>query len=194
MLRLAASFVLGYHGCDRRVADQLIAGARFQPSSNDYDWLGGGAYFWEGNPLRGLEYASRASRRPRSAVTTPAVVGAIIDLGVCLDLTTSYGVEAVRIAHASLEQQFQTAGATLPTNQDRFRRQLDCAVIEHAHVIFDQLGSRVDSVRGVFTEGQPIYPGAFFDAETHVQIAVRNLGCIKGVFRVPDDHLLSPAS
>jgi hypothetical protein len=42
----------------------------------------------------------------------------------------------------------------------------------------------VDTLRGVFTEGRPIYPGAGFDEKTHIQIVVRNQRCIKGVFRV----------
>lgn len=37
---------------------------------------------------------------------------------------------------------------------------------------------------GVFVEGEPIYPGAGFDAKTHVQICVCDPACIKGVFRV----------
>jgi hypothetical protein len=47
----------------------------------------------------------------------------------------------------------------------------------------------VDTIRGVFTEGQPVYPGAGFDEKTHVQIVVRNPFCIKGVFRVPPEQL-----
>jgi hypothetical protein len=46
-----------------------------------------------------------------------------------------------------------------------------------------------DTVRGVFIEGRRIYPDSGFFEKTHVQICVRNLACIKGVFRVPDDQL-----
>jgi hypothetical protein len=44
-------------------------------------------------------------------------------------------------------------------------------------------------VRAAFPEGREIYPGAGFDEKTHIQIALRNLDCIKGVFRVPETHL-----
>ena len=189
MLRLAASFVLGYHGCDRAVADRLLSGEPFRPSANDYDWLGGGIYFWEANPQRGLAFAERASLRPRSGIQTPSVVGAIIDLGACLDLTTANGVATVLEAHSSLSRQMTAAESTMPVNQDSLRRQLDCAVIEHVHLIYDRMNARIDSVRGVFTEGRPIYAGSGFDEETHIQIAVRNPNCIKGVFRVPEAHL-----
>lgn len=192
MQRLSASFVLGYHGCDQAVADSLLRGDQFKKSANDYDWLGGGVYFWEANPIRGLDFAERAGQRPRSKIKTPAVVGAVIDLGACLDLTTVYGIEMVRSAHGSLESQMAAAKAVMPQNQDTLRRQLDCAVIEQVHLINEGIGLEIDSVRGVFTEGSPVYPGSAFDQETHVQIAVRNLTCIKGVFRVPAAHLRRP--
>jgi len=47
-------------------------------------------------------------------------------------------------------------------------------------------------VKGVFTEGKPVYPGAGFDEKTHVQIAVCNPLCIKGAFRVPPHQIVSP--
>lgn len=192
MQRLSASFVLGYHGCDQTVADDLLRGEPFKKSANDYDWLGGGVYFWEANPIRGLDFAERSSRRPRNKIKTPAVVGAVIDLGACLDLTTVYGIEMVKAAHASLQSQITAANEALPQNQDSLRRQLDCAVVEQVHLINQGIGLEIDSVRGVFTEGSPVYPGSAFDRETHVQIAVRNLTCIKGVFRVPAAHLRRP--
>ncbi len=41
-----------------------------------------------------------------------------------------------------------------------------------------------DTVRGMFTEGEPLYEGAGFHARNHIQICVRNPRCIKGYFRV----------
>ena len=43
-----------------------------------------------------------------------------------------------------------------------------------------------DTVRGLFSEGKPIYRNAKFLEKTHAQIAVCNLSAIKGVFRVPE--------
>jgi hypothetical protein len=187
--RLSASFVLGYHGCDRAVADRLLAGDSFKESQNDYDWLGWGIYFWEANPKRGLDFAAEAMKRPGSKITVPAVIGAVVDLGSCLDLLSAVGIDMVRTAYESLEETFKAAGKRLPQNRDRLRRQLDCAVIQHLHAIYENGGRSIETVRAVFTEGREIYPGAAFDAKTHIQIAVRNADCIKGVFRVPDAHL-----
>jgi hypothetical protein len=191
LLRLSASFVLGYHGCDQAVAEKLLAGDPFEKSQNDYDWLGWGVYFWEANPKRGLDFAAEAMKRRGSTITVPTVIGAVIDLGNCLDLMSAVGIDMVRTAYESLSETLSAAGQKLPENRDRFRRQLDCAVIEHLHAIYKVHGGSIETVRAVFPEGQVIYPGAAFDAKTHIQIAVRNLDCIKGVFRVPETHLLA---
>jgi hypothetical protein len=49
MHRLASTFVLGYHGCDRVVGERLLRGTPFRPSDNEYDWLGPGIYFFAGS-------------------------------------------------------------------------------------------------------------------------------------------------
>ncbi len=70
-------------------------------------------------------------------------------------------------------------------NKDLLRRNLDCAVINHLHAIGD---ANFDSVRGVFIEGNELYPTSGFYHKTHIQIAIRSRECIKGVFRVrPQD-------
>lgn len=189
MHRLSASFVLAYHGCDRDVAERVLDGERFTPSTNDYDWLGHGIYFWEANPRRGIEYAGELAARKRGAsrVTTPAVVGAIIDMGLCLDLTTASGLEQVRLAYQALAAvaDRSSSGRIPKNNRDGLRRNLDCAVINMLHQINSANGSpAVDTVRGAFIEGEPIYPAASFHEKTHIQICVRNPDCIKGIFRV----------
>jgi hypothetical protein len=40
------SFVLGFHGCDKAVAEMVLGGGSdLKKSENDYDWLGHGVYF-----------------------------------------------------------------------------------------------------------------------------------------------------
>ena len=187
MHRLSTSFILGYHGCDWTVAERLLAGRDFIPSANDYDWLGHGIYFWEANPRRGLDFAREASRRGASGIKVPAVVGAAIDLGLCLDLTSSQGIDQVRAAYPVLVDMAAADGKPLPVNNpDGLRRNLDCAVVNTLHRVLEVGGEPpFDTVRGIFTEGAPIYPGSGFHAKTHVQVCVRTLSCIKGVFRFP---------
>jgi hypothetical protein len=195
---LSSSFVLGYHGCDREVAESLLNGAPFDSSQNDWDWLGHGVYFWEVNPVRGLEFAHvlqrwRAENGRLPQIREPYVIGAVVDLGFCLDLFSSSGTEAIARAYGDFVAHCTEAGIPVPENSggtDLPYRNLDCAVINHLHNIRKQAGlAAFDSVRGPFIEGGTIYPGSGFRRKTHIQICIRNLACIKGVFRVPDDQL-----
>jgi len=192
MHRLSAGFVLGYHGCDEETARKLIDGEPFRPSRNEYDWLGDGAYFWEMNPLRGLEFAKEVKRRG-GAIAAPAVVGAVIDLRLCLDLASSSGIREVRSAFQSFSEMVTAAEAPMPRNQggqDLLKRFLDRAVMEHLHLIRTKEGLEpIDTVRGLFVEGDRLYTDAGFFEKSHVQICVRNLHCIHGAFRVPDADL-----
>jgi hypothetical protein len=195
MHRLSASFVLGYHGCDAAVAERLLRNEPFLQSENTYDWLGSGVYFWEANPDRALEWASDSAARKASkgTVIDPTVVGAVIDLGFCLDLLSSNGIVAVEKAYLNYRAAMQEAGKHLPSNtggRGGKVRTLDCEVLNYLHTTRKHGPSLqpFDTVRGLFTEGEAIYPGAGFRRQTHVQICVRNLAVIKGVFRVPEDH------
>jgi hypothetical protein len=191
--RLATSFILGYHGCDRTIAERAIAGdLSLLQSKRDYDWLGPGSYFWEADPRRALEWAGW--RVGRGDFAEAAVVGAVIDLGNCLDLASRDDVEVVRAAHKSFVKTQRKAGLAVPRNRavvgrprnDRSLRFLDCAVIRHVHSIVEASGlPPFDSVRALFLEGGRLYAGSGFRRWNHVQVAVINPTCIKGVFRPP---------
>jgi hypothetical protein len=188
---LAASFVLGYHGCDRETGERLLRNEPFRPSENEYDWLGAGIYFWESNPDRALDWArQRAARKlAKEGVTVePFVVGAVIDLGFCLDLITSNGTQVLEEAHTTLASIIAASGAQMPENaggEDLLQRKLDCAVINFLHVARRDAGEGpFDAVRGIFTEGERIYRNSGFRRKTHIQICVRNSTNIHGVFRV----------
>lgn len=196
--------MLGYHGCSQEVATAVIEGrSSLIPSDTKFDWVGPGIYFWESDPQRAWEWAEDRCRKEK--VGTPSVVGAIIDLRNCLDLLNRTDQDLVRSAYDSLSTMYETAGKPLPTNrnsakggdQDRKVRELDCDVITHLHSIMDYPASELDgedgeatphfdTVRGMFTEGAELYPGAAFYHQSHVQIAVRNRECIRGVFYPPE--------
>lgn len=123
----------------------------------------------------------------------PAVIGAVIEPGLCLDLATQAGIDQIRIAHQVLEWSFKESGAEPPKNaggRDLLLRKLDCAVVRVFHDIRHALKKEpVDTVAGVFVEGDPIYENAGFYEKTHIQICVCNPRVIKGVFRVRDEEL-----
>jgi hypothetical protein len=132
--RSVPNIVIAYHGCDQSISERVISGQeRIKDSRNMWDWLGHGQYFWEHNLERAYEWAVELSRRKRSGIKTPSVIG---------------------------------------------------AVIEHLHVMIkDRFGIGFDTVRGVFTEGQPLYSNAGFKEKTHIQLCVRNPECILGYFK-----------
>lgn len=189
--------MLGYHGCALSTAERLLGGeSTFAASQNEFDWLGSGIYFWEANPRRGLEFAEDQRRRGKFEDDS-YVVGAVLDLGYCLDLTSSTGVEAVAAAYTSFATITNRAEKPMPTNHggsDSLLRELDCAVINHLHQIRKSAEPTLqafDSVKGVFlAEGGQIYEGSGFYRKTHIQICIRTPTCIKGVFRVPSEHLV----
>ena len=143
MRRTVTGFVLGYHGCDRSIAEKLLAGSPFEASTNNYDWLGAGAYFWENDPLRAMRWAEKLRDRPgkNGKIKDPTVVGAVIDLGLCLDLTTQSSLDVIRAAYDGLVTVSEVAKQALPENIDDLRRPLDCAEHAHRHGVFGKLHS-----------------------------------------------------
>jgi len=124
---------LGFHGCDISTYNRVIIEKRqLITSTNKYDWLGHGVYFWENNETRALQFAQEAVKRGQ--YQTPAVIGAVIE---------------------------QVHDFNMQENRVPF-----------------------DTVRGIFIEGNEVYPGSGFREKTHIQICVRNLGCIKGYFNL----------
>ncbi|MDD3444249.1 MAG: hypothetical protein PHS60_02465 [Zavarzinia sp.] len=172
------------------MAERLLLGEEFKSSRNAHDWLGHGVYFWEANPKRGLSFAKEALARSKKK-EKPTVVGAVIDLGHCLDMTTEMGITMLRLAYDSLKLNMEEVSQQMPVNsKDMLKRPLDCAVFEFTHQIVEAGGQQpFDTVRGVFVEGGEAFPGSGFPEKTHIQIAVRKPDSIKGVFRVPRHHL-----
>jgi len=192
---LSTSFALGYHGCDRATGERLLLNEAFEPSTNDYDWLGSGIYFWEANPDRALDWARRQCqlrKQPNEIGPEPFVVGAVIDPGFCLDLISSNGIQALEDMYSNFQVVIAASGVVMPRNvggEDLFLRKLDCAVINYFHKVRKiREQPPFDTVRGVFTEGERIYPNSGFRRKTHIQICVINPEMIKGVFRVPESH------
>ena len=130
-------------------------------------------------------------RRTKGKIEDPFVIGAVIDLGHCLNLIESKSLQVLKSAYDLLEELASVSGKPLPANKlvdgQPLLRDLDCAVIETLHQYRKANGmDAFDSVRGMFAEGNVLYPGAGFQEQSHIQICVCNPNCIKGYFRVRD--------
>jgi hypothetical protein len=165
----------------------LVSGAMdFKQSRKSFHWLGSGIYFWENDRARAYEWA--VEKASRGELTDPFVIGAVIEFGRCLDLSVRENVPLIKQAHESLLALYERSGlGELPVNKaapkdprpDKVMRFLDCAVINHLAKLADQ---PFDTVRGLFVEGDSIYPGGEIYHKTHAEIAVRNPKCIVGLF------------
>jgi hypothetical protein len=195
-------FVLAYHGCDRSVGERILSGAdHVRVSSNRHDWLGAGAYFWENSPDRALSWAEFLHAHPQYSqkpLKEPFVIGAVIAIGRCLDLTESHCLAILQDAYQEFEATMRDAGTNLPHNEkghsqdeDLVKRYLDCAVIDFLHLVRQERElSPFDTLRGAFFEGGPLFPGAGVARKTHIQWCVRNpRRSILGYFRpLPDGN------
>ena len=180
------NLILGFHGCDQSVCDDVLKnGDSLCESSNTYDWLGNGIYFWENGIERAYDWA-----RNNKKIKQPAVVGAVIDLGHCLNLTDYKSSEIIKAGYDLLKARMEIACLPMPinrnikSNKDLLLRDLDCAVIQTIHEYNRSSKDEMDfdSVRGVFIEGGEIYESSGFREKTHIQVCVVNPNCIKGYF------------
>ena len=184
------NLVLAFHGCDKSTYDSILTNNEIlHNSTNSYDWLGNGMYFWEQNLERAWQWAQESAENAHSSVKDPAVVGAVIDMGYCLNLLDSRSIELLQKQYEVFRLKMELSNQPIPrnkntrNNKDMLLRYLDCAVIEDLHTERESQQLRpFDTVRGLFQEGEPIYETSGFLEKTHIQICVRNPNCIKGFF------------
>ncbi len=184
------SFVYGFHGLDKSIAMKILNKEMdFKSSNNNYDWLGKGIYFWENNFQRAEEYAREDAKRAYTKIKEPFTLGAVIDLGNCFDLLEQHNLEFLKYAYSEFKKSLIEKHEILPQNTpftsndfDFKKRELDCAVIRYAHKLAKKEGMEFDSVRAGFWEGRPLYHGAGFKEKNHIQLAILNPNCIKGIF------------
>ena len=184
------SYVYGFHGLDKDIALEILNQKKeFKHSSNKYDWLADGVYFWENNLERAEQYAVQDMKRKDSKIKEPFVLGSILDLGNCLDLLDQKNLDFLKFAYDEFKKDLDSNGLSLPKNSpfgkkdfDFKNRELDCAVIRYAHQLAKDIGIKFDSVRAAFIEGEALYENAGFKEQNHIQIAIINPDCIKGIF------------
>jgi hypothetical protein len=197
-----------YHGCDITTRDDLISGRlkHLSHSNNQYDWLGPGAYFFEGDVERALLFAQASQRNPDKRYTakpiaTPAVVGAVLQVQNWLDMTTQVGIKEFSLAYQAFADGLSTAGKPVPVNRsasdtdtDVIYRALDNAVftwLHQARASQEPPLSPFQAVRAAFHQGDKVAPTSGFHANTHIQISLRDNSCLIGWFLPAGAKLLT---
>lgn len=170
--------VIGYHGTRRRTAEALVRGEPFRESENSDDWLGHGMYFWEYAPQQAWWWAERRYK------DEPAVVGAMIRLGHCLDFLDPRNGSLLDATHDILAQT-----TNLPENANNHKYR-DCIVFNYLYQTLEESGRRVDACRAVFVPvgrrdrywtRSGVYRGS------HIQLCVRNPSNILSVWHIRRD-------
>jgi hypothetical protein len=172
--------VLDYHGCQRAFADAARSGrialSEWRLSQNEYDWLGEGIYVWEGSRSLAEQWAVEHFGEEADVLEVE------IELGHCLNLLESTYHDTLRQTYRNLRAAYRSRGLKLPKNRKK-RHDLDCLVINKFVQFMERLmvqqEIRFQTVRGVFEEGRPLFPGSAIRARSHIQVAVRDVQCIK---------------
>jgi len=200
--------LIAYHGCDVTTRDDLVSGRlkHLNHSTNQYDWLGPGAYFFEGDVERALLFAQASHRNPEKRYTakpiaTPAVVGAVLQVQNWLDMTTQAGIKEFSLAYQAFAAGLSAAGTPIPVNRpasdtdtDVIYRALDNAVFAWLHTARASQKPPLPSfqaVRAAFHQGDKVAPTSGFHVSTHIQISLRDNHCIVGWFLPAGAELLN---
>lgn len=167
--------IYGYHGTSAEAAAAILQDG-FNISSNEYDWLGKGVYFWQDAPLRAWTWANQNYH------DNPAVIRSSIRLENCMDLLDIKWFPFIRRVYNSFVAEYESTNQTLPQqNPERSKaHRLDCAFFDYTvEKVLQPEGQIVKAIRSVFVEGDRIFPNsAVFDL-AHVQIAIRDTALIE---------------
>ncbi|MGA2583479.1 MAG: hypothetical protein ABSG31_09410 [Tepidisphaeraceae bacterium] len=173
--------IIGYHGTTAEVAERLVDGGPFSASSNDDDWFGKGIYFWEYAPKQAWWWATTFKKKSH-----PAVVGAIIRLGHCLDLLDPANVSTLKGFHNATLAKWRAAKNKIPRNF-RQHKKLDCAIF---NLYYHSAVTPIETSRAVYVpteSAKRAWPRSWIYEQAHIQICVRQPKNIIAVWRVRKD-------
>lgn len=160
--------VIGFHGTSGSVAEEIFSGrSELKVSAHEWEWLGDGVYFWENAPARALQWAIDRKKE------NPTVIGAIIQVGHCLNLMDKSSNFPIAQAFKKCKSLFEEIGIKMPDNNGKFHNR-DSIVINSLHVLADHDKHPYDTVRAAYIEGDPLFEGTEIRSDTHIQICVRD--------------------
>jgi hypothetical protein len=176
--------VVAFHGTTVAAANRLVNGGPFTPSSRIFEWLGTGVYFWEYAPKQAWWWTTEQRKNAR-----PAVVGAMIRLGNCLDLLDPDNVRWLKGVHDDMMDKWRKAKVQIPVNV-RDKRNLDCAVLNWVYTQSEAAPTPIETSRGVYVptdKAKRVWRGSWIYEEAHIQICVRKPQNILALWHVRRD-------
>lgn len=177
--------VYGYHGTSKRSAIEINERG-FDLSTNDYDWLGTGVYFFQDAPMRAASWARE--RYPDS----PAVIKSELVLENCVDLLDIAWNPIIRETYGMFVKEYEKASIPLPRQNPQISKahRLDCAFFNYiVEKVFASRDVTIDSIRAVFNEGDRIYPDSAIFDRSHIQILIRDLSLIEKSCLIEKDRI-----
>lgn len=169
--------VLGYHGTNLTAAEKILKDG-FRPSTNKYDWLGRGVYFFQDAPDRAWDWAYQHTQR-KYPNDSPAVICSRLRLKNCIDLFDSLpNTGWPLLIKETYNELLISHGNSLPQQQG-LRHGLDRLVIDSMIDALEGDGYTIGVIRSVFLEGELIFPTSALSQKGHVQIAIRDLTLIE---------------
>lgn len=177
--------VVGFHGTTVAAAERLVDGGDFVKSNKLYEWLGTGVYFWEYAPKQAWWWTKDLRKNSK-----PAVIGAMIRLGNCLDLLDPENVKWLTGVHDDMMQTWRgMKGVRIPRNV-RDKRSLDCAILNWVYSESDSEPLPIETSRGVYVptdKKKRAWQGSWIYGEAHIQICVRKPQNILALWHVRPD-------
>jgi hypothetical protein len=177
-------WVYGYHGTSMDRASAIVK-TGFNPSNNEYDWLGKGIYFWQDAPKRAWQWAQ--STHPDN----PTVVKFRLRLDrSCLDLLDIGYFSLLKTMYNGFITSYTQQNLTPPqqnpdSRSERLRQRsnahrLDCSFFTYVVKTFNSSSDyRIDSIQSAFVEGDRIFPNSAIYDLTHIQIAILDSNLIE---------------
>ncbi len=176
--------IVAYHGTTVADADKLVNGEDFKNSDKSHEWLGEGVYFWEYAPKQAWWWTKDHKKNSR-----PAVVGAMIRLGNCLDLLDPENVRWLKRVYDDIIPKWGAAKLPIPKNM-RSRKNLDCAILNWIYSQSDTTETPIETSRGVYVptdSAKRVWTGSWIYDEAHIQVCVREQQNILALWHVRPD-------
>lgn len=174
-------FAVGHHGTSIANAKRILADG-FASSTNRYDWLGHGTYFFQEAPNRALSWAKEKFAEGGCVVEATICLDGYIDL---LDINWSKFLAEVHDRYIEVRR----GGGDSPPVQRGGVHGLDCAILNFAVDLLYEDGLKIKGVRGAFQEGHAIFPNSALFSLSHVQIAVLDHSSIEQIKILSDREI-----